>query len=183
MTRDQAWTLLCEWTETDALRKHALGVEAAMRFYAEKFGENPEEWGIVGLLHDMDYEKYPTMEEHPFKGVEHLRSLGVPAAWCEAILAHAPYSGQKPDSNMAKALLASDELTGLIVATTLVQPTKKLADVKTKSVAKRMKEKAFAKKVNREDIIYGAELLCIPLEEHIDNVIIAMRRVSEEIGL
>ena len=183
MTRDQAWVLLCEWTENDALRKHALAVEAAMRFYAVKFGENPDEWGIVGLLHDFDYEKYPTMEEHPYKGVEHLRSLGVPEAWCEAILAHAPYTGVKAESNMAKALLASDELTGLVVATTLVQPTKKLADLKPKSVKKRMKQKAFAKKVNREDIVLGAELLGIPLEEHIENVVIAMREVSDALGL
>jgi predicted hydrolase (HD superfamily) len=131
----------------------------------------------------MDYEKYPTMEDHPYKGVEHLRSLGVPKAWTKAILAHAPYTGQVPDSDMAKALLASDELTGLVVATTLVQPTRKLADLKPKSVKKRMKQKAFAKKVNREDIIHGAELLGIPLEEHIENVVEAMRKVSDSLGL
>ncbi len=183
MNRDQAWALLCEWTESEALRKHALGVEAAMRFYATKFNENPDEWGIVGLLHDFDYEKHPTAEEHPYKGVEHLRSVGVSESWCEAILAHAPYTGQKAESNMAKALLASDELTGLVVATTLVQPTRKLADLKPKSVKKRMKQKAFAAKVNREDIIQGAELLGIPLEEHIENVVVAMREVSDSLGL
>ncbi|RQV96983.1 HDIG domain-containing protein [bacterium] len=183
MTREEAWALLCEWTENDALRKHALAVEAAMRFYAQKFGEDPDEWGIVGLLHDFDYEKYPTMEEHPYKGVEHLRSIGVPESWCEAILAHAPYTGQKAESTMAKSLLASDELTGLIVATTLVQPSKKIADLKPKSVKKRMKEKAFAKKVNREDIIQGAEMLGIPLEEHIENVVNAMRDSAEALGL
>lgn len=183
MNRDEAWALLCEWTASDALRKHALAVEAAMRFYAAKFNEDPDEWGIVGLLHDFDYEKYPTMEEHPFKGVEQLRSRGVPEHWCEAILAHAPYTGQKAESNMAKALLASDELTGLIVATTLVQPTRKLADLKPKSVRKRMKEKAFAAKVNREDIIAGAEMLGISLEEHIENVVNAMRESAEALGL
>jgi len=183
MKREEAWNLLCEWTKSDALRKHALAVEAAMRFYAVKFGEDPEEWGIVGLLHDFDYEKYPTMEEHPMKGVEHLRSLGVPEEWCKAILAHAPYSGQQAESDMAKALLASDELTGLIVATTLVQPTKKLADLKPKSVRKRMKEKAFAARVNREDIIAGAEMLGISLEEHIENVVTAMRGSAEALGL
>ena len=183
MTREEAWALLCEWTESEALRKHALAVEAAMRFYAEKFNEDPDEWGIVGLLHDFDYEKHPTMEEHPYKGVEHLRSIGVPEQWCEAILAHAPYTGQKAESNMAKALLASDELTGLVVATTLVQPTKKLADLKPKSVRKRMKEKAFAAKVNREDIIQGAEMLGIPLEEHIENVVVAMRKEADALGL
>ena len=183
MNREAAWKLLCEWTETDALRKHALAVEAAMRFYAERFGEDPEAWGIVGLLHDMDYEKHPTMEEHPYKGVEHLRSQGVPEEWTQAILAHAPYTGMKPETSMAKALLASDELTGLVVATTLVQPTKKLADLQPKSVRKRMKEKSFARKVNREDIVTGAELLGISLEEHIENVIVAMQREAEALGL
>lgn len=183
MTREDAWKLLCEWTETDALRKHALAVEAAMRFYAEKYGGNPDEWGIVGLLHDMDYEKHPTMEEHPYKGVEHLKSLGVPDEWTQAILAHAPYTGVKPETEMAKALLASDELTGLIVATTLVQPTKKLEDLKPKSVKKRMKEKSFARKVNREDIIEGAERLGISLDEHIENVVTAMRKEADALGL
>ncbi len=145
MTRDQAWALLCEWTPSESLRKHALSVEAAMRFYARKFGESEEEWGIVGLLHDFDYERYPTMEDHPFRGVEHLRSLGVPEPWLEAILAHADYTGVEAKTQMAKALLASDELTGLITATVYVLPSRKLADLQAKSVQKRMKESGFAR--------------------------------------
>ena len=171
MTRAQAWDLLCEWTLTDSLRKHALAVEAAMRGYAKKFGEDEEVWGIVGLLHDMDYEKHPTREEHPFVGVAHLRSIGVPEEWCQAILAHADYSGVEPESLMAKTLLACDELTGLITATALVQPSKSVRDVKLTSVVKRMKEKAFARAVNRDDIIRGAELLGVTLEDHIATVL------------
>jgi predicted hydrolase (HD superfamily) len=160
-----------------------LSVEAAMRFYAEKFGEDREEWGIVGLLHDFDYERYPTMEDHPSKGVEHLRSMGVPGHWLEAILAHASYTGVEPRTLMAKALVACDELTGLVTATVYVLPSRKLADLKPESVRKRMKESGFARRVNREDIIRGAELLGIPLEEHIANVVTAMRRISDDLGL
>jgi putative nucleotidyltransferase with HDIG domain len=183
MTREQAWQLLCEWTPSESLRKHALSVEAAMRFYARKYGEDEGEWGIVGLLHDFDYERYPTAEDHPFRGVEHLRALGVPETWLQAILAHADYSGVSPDSRMAKALLASDELTGLITATVYVLPSRKIADLKPESVRKRMKESGFARKVNRGDIVRGAELLEIPLEEHIANVVQAMRGVASDLGL
>ena len=183
MNRTEAWQLMCEWTHTENLRKHMLSVEAAMRFYAEKFGEDPEEWGIVGLLHDFDYERYPTEQDHPYKGVEHLRSLGVPEPWLEAILAHAAYTGVEPKTPMAKALLASDELTGLVTATVYVLPSRKLADLKPESVRKRMKEAGFARRVNREDIIRGAGLLNMPLEEHITNVVTAMRRISDELGL
>jgi putative nucleotidyltransferase with HDIG domain len=183
MNREEAWVLLCEWTPSDSLRTHALAVEAVMRFYARKYGEPEEDWAVVGLLHDFDYERFPTMEDHPFRGVEHLRSLGVPEPWLQAILAHADYSGVAPESLMAKVLVASDELTGLITATVYVQPTRKLADLKPKSVLKRMKESGFARKVNREDIIRGAALLGIPLEEHVINVIEAMREVSDSLGL
>jgi predicted hydrolase (HD superfamily) len=183
MTRDQAWELLCEWTPSESLRKHALSVEAAMRFYAAKFGEPEEEWGIVGLLHDFDYERYPTMDDHPFRGVEHLRTLGVPELWLNAILAHADYTGVAPDSKMAKTLLACDELTGLITATTYVLPSRKIADLKPSSVRKRMKESGFARKVNRADIERGAALLEIPLEEHIANVITAMQQVAVSLDL
>lgn len=154
-----------------------------MRYYAEKFGEDPDEWGIVGLLHDFDYERYPTEADHPYKGVEHLRSLGVPEHWLQAILAHAAYTGVQPETLMAKTLLACDELTGLITATVYVLPSRKLADLKPESVKKRMKESGFARRVNREDIVRGAGLLGIPLEEHIQNVVVAMRGVAEELGL
>ena len=183
MTREQAWELLCEWTPSESLRKHALSVEAAMRFYARKFGGSEEEWGIVGLLHDFDYERYPTAEDHPFRGVEYLRSQGVSEDWLEAILAHADYTGVEARTLMAKALLASDELTGLITATVYVLPSRKLVDLKPESVRKRMKESGFARKVNRADIIRGAELLGIPLEEHIANVVGAMREVADDLGL
>ncbi len=183
MTRNQAYELVCEWTSSDSLRKHMLAVEAAMRYYALKFGENEEEWGIVGLLHDFDYERFPTEADHPFKGVEHLRSLGVPESWADAILAHAAYTGVQPFSLMAKTLLAVDELTGLITATTYIQPTRKLADLKPASVKKRMKETGFARKVNRDDIIRGAELIGVPLDEHIENVIKAMRLEADSLGL
>jgi predicted hydrolase (HD superfamily) len=183
MTRDQALSLLHEWTPSDALRKHALSVEAAMRFYAKKFGEPVEDYGIVGLLHDFDYERYPTEEEHPYRGVEHLRSLGVPESWLEAILAHAQYTGVQPNTQMAKTLLACDELTGLITAATYVLPSRKIADLKTKSVVKRMKESGFARKVNRADIIRGAELLGVSLEEHVENVITAMKGIAEQLDL
>src|SRR3989339_499276 len=156
MTRTEAWQLVCEWTPTENPRKHMLSVEAAMRFYAEKFGQDTEEWGIVGLLHDFDYERYPTEQDHPYRGVEHLRSLGVPEHWLEAILAHAAYTGVEPKTLMAKTLLACDELTGLITATVYVLPTRKLADLKPESVRKRMKESGFARRVNRDDIVRGA---------------------------
>ena len=183
MNREQALSLLYEWTPSEALRKHALSVEAAMRFYAERFNESSEEWGIVGLLHDFDYERYPTEADHPYRGVEYLRSLGVSESWLEAILAHAQYTGVKPNTLMAKTLLASDELTGLITAATYVLPSRKLADLKTKSVVKRMKETGFARKVNREDIIRGAELLGISLDEHVENVITAMRGIAADLDL
>lgn len=183
MTRDAAWTLLCEWTPSESLQKHALAVEAALRYYAHKFGEPEAEWGIVGLLHDFDYERYPTTEDHPFRGVEHLRSLGVAEHWLEAILAHADYTGVSPQSLLAKTLLACDELTGLITAAVYVLPSRKVADLKPSSVRKRMKETGFARKVNREDIVRGAGLLGIPLDEHIANVIEAMRGAAEQLGL
>ena len=183
MNRAEAWQLVGEWTPTENLRKHMLSVEAAMRYYAETLGEDPEEWGIVGLLHDFDYERYPTEQEHPLKGVEHLRLLGVPELWLDAILAHASYTGVEPRKLMAKALVACDELTGLITATVYVLPSRKLADLKPESVRKRMKESGFARRVNREDIIRGAELLGVPLEEHIVNVITGMRRISGDLGL
>jgi putative nucleotidyltransferase with HDIG domain len=182
MNREQAWQLLCEWTPSENLRKHALAVEAAMRFYARRFGEDENEWGIVGLLHDFDYERCPTEQDHPFRGVEHLRSLGVPESWTEAILAHASYTGVEPRTLIAKTLLACDELTGLVTAAVLVLPIKKLADLKASSVRKRMKESGFARKVNREDIMRGAELLGVSLDEHIANVVAAMQEAADSLG-
>jgi predicted hydrolase (HD superfamily) len=183
MTRAEAWQVVCEWTESDSLRKHMLAVEAAMRLYARKFGEDEEEWGIVGLLHDFDYERFPNEGGHPYPGVAHLQSLGVPESWTNAILAHCEFTGVEPKSLLAKTLLACDELTGLITATTYVQPTKKIDDLKPSSVQKRMKEAAFARKINREDIVRGAGLIEVPLDEHIVNVVEAMRGVAGELGL
>ena len=182
MTREQAWQLLCEWTPSENLRKHALAVEAALRFYARRFGEAEDEWGIVGLLHDFDYERFPTEQDHPFRGVEHLRSLGASESWLEAILAHASYSGVEARTLMAKTLLACDELTGLVTAAVLVLPSRKLADLKASSVRKRMKESGFARKVNRQDIVRGSELLGLPLDEHIANVVQAMQEAADSLG-
>jgi len=183
MNREEAYQLLTEYTSKDGLIKHALAVEAAMRAYARKFGENEETWGIIGLLHDFDYEKYPTAEEHPFKGAEILRERGFPEDWIRVILSHASYTGVPRDSLMAKTLFAVDELCGFITAVAYVRPNRKLAEVKVKSVKKKLKDKAFARQVNREEIREGAEELGIPLEEHIDFVIKAMQEVAEELGL
>ena len=183
MTRDEAYRLLTEYTTKDGLLKHALAVEAAMQYYAKKFGEDEEEWRIVGLLHDFDYEKYPSMEDHPFKGAEILRSKGIPEEWVTAILAHATHTGVPRDTLMAKTLFAVDELCGFITAVAYVRPSRKLAEVEVSSVKKKMKDKAFARQVNRDEIIEGAQLLSISLEEHIDTVIKAMQGISDQLGL
>lgn len=183
LDRQAAWELLCQWTESENLRKHALAVEAAMRYYAQKFGEDETVWAIAGLLHDMDYERYPTAEDHPFRGVEALRELGYPEEILQAILGHADYSGVPRESLMAKTLYAVDELSGLIIAVALVRPSKKLADVDVRSVKKKFKEKSFAKGCNREDILRGAEELGVDLEEHMANVIAALQRISDDLGL
>jgi len=183
MTRDQAYQLMCEWTQSESLRKHMLAVEAAMRFYARKFGENEETWAVVGLLHDMDYEKHPTKEEHPYQTVKLLREMGEPEELARAILAHADYTGVKPETLMEKTILAVDELCGFITAVALVRPNKSILDAQVKSVKKKMKDKGFARQVSREDITRGAELLGISLEEHIDNCLQAMKGVAHELGL
>ncbi len=183
MTREEAWQLMTEYTKSENLRKHMLAVEAAMRFYARKFGEDEEKWGIVGLLHDFDYEQHPTKEEHPYVGVQILKERGYPEEITRAILSHAEYTGVKPESLMEKTLFAVDELTGFIVAVALVRPNKSLQEVKVKSVKKKMKDKAFARNVKREDIQKGAELLGISLEEHIQNVIEAMQSIADKLGL
>jgi putative nucleotidyltransferase with HDIG domain len=177
-----------EYTASESLRKHMLSVETAMRAYAEKLGGDAERWGITGLIHDFDYEKFPNnahsaTEEHPSEGVRILRSRGYPEDILEAILGHATYCGVPRVTPMAKALFAVDELTGLITATALVKPTKSVHDVEAKSVRKKMKDKAFARGVSREDVIQGAEELGVDLDEHIAFVIAAMQGNAEEIGL
>ena len=183
MNRDDAWNLLCEYTKTESLRKHALAVEAAMRAYAGKFNEDPELWGIVGLLHDFDYEKYPTAEDHPYKGNEILEKEGYSEDIRKAIMGHASYTGVPRDSMMAKALFAVDELTGFIIAVTLVRPSKAFSDVAPKSVKKKMKDKRFAAKVSREEIRQGAEELGVDFDEHISFVVGAMSKVADKLGL
>ncbi len=183
MNREEAFKLLKEYTKKEGLIKHALAVEGAMRDYAVKFDEDEESWGIVGLLHDFDYEKYPTREDHPFRGAEILREKGAPAKWIEAILGHADYSGVKRESVMARALFAVDELTGFIVAVSLVRPSRKIADVAVKSVKKKMKDRAFASGVNRDDIRKGAQELGIPLDEHIGFVLESMKKRADLLGL
>ena len=184
MTRQQAWEMLAKHTSNPNLLKHMLGVEAVMRAYARRFEQDEEQWAVVGLLHDMDYERYPSREAgHPFKGVEILRGLGVDETVCRAILSHADYSGVSRETLMEKALFAADELSGFVVAVALVKPNRALAEVDVKSVQKKMKDKAFARGVRREDIVKGAAELGVPLDEHIDCVIAALREIAPELGL
>jgi len=175
--------LLTEYTQSDSLLKHALAVEAAMRHYAEVFGEDAEHWGRIGLIHDFDYERYPTAEDHPFRGAEILRQRGWPEEDVRCVMSHADYTGVPRESRMAKALFAVDELCGFITAVALVRPSKKIAEVEVKSVKKKMKQKAFAAQVNREDFGRGAELLGLDLDTHIGHVLRAMQRVAEPLGL
>jgi len=187
-SRDDALALVQEYTASDSLRKHMLSVEAAMRAYASKFGEDPERWGLTGLVHDFDYEKFPNAshsatEEHPAEGVRILRAKGFPEDILQAILGHATYCDVPRETRMAKALFAVDELTGLITASALVKPTRSVHDVEASSVRKKMKDKAFARGVNRDDVINGAAELGVPLDEHIAFVIEAMRGVAPSIGL
>jgi putative nucleotidyltransferase with HDIG domain len=182
-TRDDAWRLLTEYTKSESLLKHAMAVEAAVRGYARKFGEDEERWGLVALLHDFDYERWPSLEEHPFRGSEILRERGYPEWVIRAILSHADYSGVARESLLEKALFACDEMAGFVTAASLVRPSKSVLDLEPKSVMKRMKDKAFARGVKREDLVAGAELLGLPLEEHIGNVIAFMREAAEALGL
>jgi putative nucleotidyltransferase with HDIG domain len=181
--RPAAWNLLCEYTQSEGLRKHMLAVEACMRAYARKFGEDEELWGLTGLLHDFDYEKYPTPQEHPFVGNKILKEQGYPEEILRAILSHADYSGVPRASRMEKALFACDELAGFITATALVKPGKSLAEVEAKSVRKKMKDKPFARSVSRDDIINGAAELGVDLDEHIAFCIEAMKSIAAELGL
>jgi putative nucleotidyltransferase with HDIG domain len=183
MKREDAFDLLKEYTKKDGLIKHALAVEASMRTYAGKFQQDPEAWGIVGLLHDFDYEKYPDMQDHPYKGAEILKKRGFPDDWITAILSHASHTGVPRETLMAKTLFAVDELCGFITAVAYVRPNRQLAEVTVKSVKKKMKDKAFARQVNRDEISEGATLIGLSLEEHIDFVIRAMQAISTELGL
>jgi putative nucleotidyltransferase with HDIG domain len=182
-SRDEAWDLLCQYTEKEGLRKHALAVEAAMRHYARLFGEDEELWSQTGLLHDFDYERWPDPENHPYRGNEILAAQGYPEVMRTAIMGHAPYTNTPRETRLAKALYACDELAGFVTAVALIKPSKSLADVDLSSVKKRLKEKAFARGVNRDDVYQGAEEMGIPLDEHIENVIKALQAESERLGL
>jgi putative nucleotidyltransferase with HDIG domain len=187
-SREQTLALMQEYTASDSLRKHMLAVEGAMRAYAQKFGEDEERWGTAGLIHDFDYERFPNnahspTEEHPSEGVRVLRSKGYPEDILEAILGHAQYTNTPRQSKMAKTLFAVDELTGLITATALVRPTKSVHEVDARSVRKKMKDKAFARGVNRDDVINGAQELGVDLDEHISFVIASMQARASDLGL
>jgi putative nucleotidyltransferase with HDIG domain len=182
MDRPWAWELLCEYTKNENLRKHALAVEACLGAYARKFGEDEETWRAAGLIHDFDYEIYPNAPDHPLKGSEILREKGVAEGIRRAILGHADYTGVPRDTLLARALFACDELAGFITACALVRPDR-LATLEAKSVRKRMKDKAFARAVRREDILKGAEELGLPLDEHITFCIEAMRGIADQLGL
>jgi putative nucleotidyltransferase with HDIG domain len=181
--RETAWCLLTEFTQSESLRKHALSVEACMRAYARKLGGNEELWGVVGLLHDFDYDKYPSLDDHPYRGNEILKERDYPDEIRRAIMSHAEYTGVSRDTPMERALFACDELAGFITAVALIKPGKSLAEVDTKSVQKRMKDKAFARKVNRDDIVKGAADLGVDLDEHITFCIEALKAVADKLGL
>ena len=181
--REDAIKLLHKYTKTDSLRRHALGVEQAMRKMAGKYNGDPDEWGITGLMHDFDYEMHPTIEEHPYIGNEILKSKGYPESITKAIMGHATYTGVSRETDMAKALFAVDELTGFIFAVTYVRPSKSIFEVKPKSVKKKLKQKSFAASVLREDIFQSVEELGVDLTEHIQFVIDALAEKAEELGL
>jgi putative nucleotidyltransferase with HDIG domain len=186
--REEAWALLCEYTQNENLRKHALAVEACVRAYAREFGEDEESWGLAALLHDFDYERWPNdahspTEEHPSEGSKILRARGYPEEMIRAILSHADYTGVPRQSRLEHTLFACDELAGFLTACALVQPTKSIHDVRVESVKKKLKDKAFARGVNRDDVRKGAEEMGIPLEEHIAFCVEAMRGVAAQLGL
>ena len=183
LSRDAAWQLMTEHTQSESLRKHMLAVEAAVRGYARMWGENEEEWAVVALLHDFDYEKWPDQQNHPYRGVEILKEKGYPEWVTRAILSHADYSGVPRESRLEKTLYACDELSGFVTAAALVRPSKSVLDLEASSVLKRMKDKAFARAVSREDLKRGAEELGLPLDEHVANVIAFLRVQAEPLGL
>jgi putative nucleotidyltransferase with HDIG domain len=187
-TRDDAWNLLCEYTQNESLRKHALAVEACVRAYARRFGADEELWGLTALLHDFDYERWPNnahhpTQEHPYEGSKILRARGYTEELVRAILSHADYSGVARETPLEHTLFACDELAGFLVACALVKPGKSIFEVETESVKRKLKDKAFARGVNREDVVQGAEELGIPLDDHIGFCIEAMRAVADRLGL
>lgn len=181
LNRDEVWQLLCEYTQADYLRKHHLAVEAAMKYYAQKFGQDENLWGNVGLIHDFEYEKYP--DQHPQKGGEILRELGWQENLVRAVMAHGDHLNIPRTEQIEKTLYAVDELTGLVIAVALVRPSKKIADVDVAAVKKKWKDKAFARGVNREQVTKGAEELGVPLDEHIQNVLTALQANAQTLGL
>jgi putative nucleotidyltransferase with HDIG domain len=183
MTREQAWEFLCEYTKSDSLRRHALAVEACVKAYARKFGEDEDQWGETALLHDFDYEMHPNAPDHPMKGEPMLAERGVDAVIRRAILSHANYSGVPRESRLEKTLFACDELAGFLTACAYVKPGRSIAEVEVKSVRKKLKDKAFARSVNRDDIVNGAQELGVDLDEHITFCVEAMKEKAGELGL
>jgi predicted hydrolase (HD superfamily) len=183
LARERAWALVTEHVQSESLRKHLLAVEAAVRGYARMWGEDEDAWGFVALIHDFDYEKHPDRENHPFRGVDILRGLGYPDWVTRAVLSHADYSGVTRDSRLEKTLFACDEMAGFVMAASFVRPSRSVLDLEASSVVKRMKDKAFARGVPREDLKKGAEELGLPLEEHIGNVIRFLRERADDLGL
>jgi putative nucleotidyltransferase with HDIG domain len=181
--RDEALALLHEYTKGESLRRHAYAVEAAVRGYARRMGEDEALWSVTALLHDFDYETWPTLDDHPYKGVEILQARGYPEVVTRAILSHADYSGVTRDSLLEKSLYACDEMSGFVTAAALVRPSKSVMDLEPASVKKRMKDKAFAKNVSREDLVRGADELGLALETHIANVIESLRERADDLGL
>jgi putative nucleotidyltransferase with HDIG domain len=181
--RQAALALMTEYTQSESLRKHMLAVDAAVRGYARLWGENEEEWGVVALLHDFDYERWPDQQNHPYRGVEILKARGYPEWLTRAILSHADYSGVPRESRLEKTLYACDEMSGFVTAAALVRPSKSVLDLEASSVLKRMKDKAFARAVSREDLRRGADELGIPLEAHVANVIAFLRVEAGPLGL
>ena len=183
LSRDAAYSLMTEHTQSESLRKHMLAVEAAVRGYARMWGEPEEEWAVVAILHDFDYEKYPDPKDHPFRGVEILKQQGYPEWVTRAILSHADYSGVPRESRLEHTLYACDEMSGFVTAAALVRPSKSVLDLEASSVMKRMKDKAFARAVSRDDLRKGADEIGLPLDQHITNVIAALRERVDELGL
>src|SRR5918999_5731529 len=183
LDRNEAWALMTEYTHSESLRKHMLAVEAAVRGYARLWGEDEDDWAVVALLHDFDYERWPDQANHPFRGVEILEAKGYPEWVTRAILSHAEYSGVARESRLEKTLWACDEMSGFVMAAALVRPSKSVLDLEASSVIKRMKDKAFARAVSRDDLRNGAEGLGLPLEAHAANVIGFMREQADALGL
>lgn len=183
LSREKAWALLTEFTQNENLQKHALAVEAALRGYARQWGEDEAAWGVAALLHDFDYERYPDLADHPFRGAEILRDRGCPEWLVRAVLSHADHTGVARETRLEHALFACDEMAGFVTAAALVRPSKSLLDLEARSVVKRMKEKAFARAVNRDDLRRGAEEIGLPLDVHAANVIAFMRAEADALGL